>query len=53
MNSEVRITHDSGVNFFPSMLHMDVNKGNKDSLKLNERDVWVFCMKSRKLIKKF
>ena len=52
MNSEVRIIHDLGVNFFPSVPCMDVNKGNKDSLQLNERDCF-FSIEDRKLITKF
>lgn len=43
--------HDLGVNFFPSMPHMDMNKGNVDSLQLNERGFF-FCIKNRKLITK-
>ena len=52
MNSKVRIVHDLGVNFFPSIPHMDVNKGNKDSLQLDEREIFFSCIKDRKLITK-
>lgn len=33
---------DLGVNFFPSMPHMDMNKGNIDSLQLNERGFFLY-----------